>query len=85
MFRAFVHSAIAFLAGTIAVYLMVAIGTLVVWEITGYRDLDGGAAMTVAFIFAPSIALPAGLAAAVYRWRKARRAATGRTIANGPA
>ena len=74
MFRAFIHAVLAFLAGTIVIYLMVAVGTLITWELTGYRDRDGGAAMTVAFILAPSIALPGGLFAAIYRWRKVRRA-----------
>ena len=73
MLRAFLWSLLAFLAGTIVVYLVLVVGIFTVWELTGYRDRDGGASMGVIFILGPLIAVPAGIVAAVVGWMRARR------------
>jgi biotin transporter BioY len=73
MFRAFVLSLLAFLVGTIVVYLVLVAGIFTAWELTGYRDRDGGASMSIAFIVGPLIAIPAGFVIAAITWVKVRR------------
>jgi len=76
MFRAFLLSLLAFLLGTIVVYLILVVGIFMSWELTGYRDRDGGASMTIAFIFGPLVAIPAGLVIAAITWVKSRKPRT---------
>ncbi|MFZ2102838.1 MAG: hypothetical protein WAU86_19965 [Oricola sp.] len=43
-------------------------------EVMGYRDMDGGIAMGVAFVFSPVVAIVGAIAAAVFVLKKTRRA-----------
>lgn len=75
MYRAFILSLLAFLAGTAATYLAILIGVTTFWEMTGVHDRDGGGAMALAFVIGPALALPAGLAIAIFTWVRLRRRA----------
>ncbi len=65
MFRTVVVDILGFIAGAIATYAVVLFGTLLVWDLTGVHDRDGGGAMGLAFVIAPVVALLGGVAGAV--------------------
>jgi len=74
----FLFAVLGFVTGAIATYLLVVAGTLVVWEILGVHDQDGGGSMALGLVIAPAIALIGGIAGAVLvlAWaaRRARNA-----------
>lgn len=46
-----------FLARLLVVYLAVFFGTLLIWEVAGVVDREGGKGMALAFVIAPVLAL----------------------------
>lgn len=70
MFRNFGKMLATFVMWTVAAYVLVLFGTLAVWDLLGITDHDGGGAMGMAFIVAPSIALLAGVGGALWSTRR---------------
>jgi len=66
----------AFLAGAIAAYAGVMAAIFAYWSLAGVHDQDGGGAMAVAYVFAPTVAVIIGTLAAiaVTLWLMRRRA-----------
>lgn len=53
-------AALGFFVAALLAYVLVIVGTAVVWDLAGVVDRDGGGGMAVAFFFAPLAALVAG-------------------------
>lgn len=73
MFRTLLLSILAFVAGTVLIYLILVAGVFTAWELTGYRDRDGGAHMAIAFILGPLVAVPCGLVIGAITFFRAHR------------
>lgn len=54
-------SVFRFLGRVVIAYLVVFFGTLLIWEVFGVTDREGGKAMALAFVIAPVLALFAAL------------------------
>jgi hypothetical protein len=78
MFKTFLIACGGFIAGAVATYLVVVLGTTLVWDMTGVHDQDGGGAMTLGLVIGPFFALIGGLASAVFSGLWASRRARNR-------
>jgi hypothetical protein len=71
--RKIIIPALGFAAGTVITYLVVLIGTTVVWSIFHVHDQDAGGAMAVAFFIGPILALFGGVAGGLLAYRMIRQ------------
>ena len=76
MLRAIGFGILGFFLAAIATYLVVVVGTSVVWDIMGVHDQDGGGAMALGLVIGPVCALIGGMVGAVMLpvWLAGRRA-----------
>lgn len=76
MLRAIRFGILGFFLAAIATYLVVVVGTSVVWDIMGVHDQDGGGAMALGLVIGPVCALIGGMVGAVMLpvWLAGRRA-----------
>jgi|APLow6443716910_1056828.scaffolds.fasta_scaffold64274_2 hypothetical protein len=76
MLRALGFGILGFFVTAIATYLVVVVGTSVVWDIMGVHDQDGGGAMALGLVIGPVCALIGGMVGAVMLpvWLESRRA-----------
>ena len=65
MLRTLGFAVLGFVLATIATYLVVVVGTTVVWDILDVHDQDGGGAMALGLVIGPICALIGGLLGAV--------------------
>ena len=65
MFRTFIYAVLAFVAGMVATYLVVVVGTSVVWDLFNVHDQDGGGQMALGLVIGPFCALIGGIVSAV--------------------
>ena len=75
MLRSVIVAILGFIAGAVATYLVVVFGTVLVWDLAGVHDQDGGGAMALGLVVGPAIAMIGGLAAvlALLLWDGKRR------------
>lgn len=76
MLRALGFGILGFILAAIATYLLVVVGTSIVWDIMGTHDQDGGGAMALGLVIGPICAIIGGLLGAVLlpTWLAGRRA-----------
>jgi len=65
MLRALGFGLLGFVLATIATYLVVVVGTSIVWDLMGVHDQDGGGAMALGLVIGPVCALIGGMVGAV--------------------
>jgi hypothetical protein len=65
MLRALGFGVLGFIVAAIATYLVVVVGTSIVWDIMGVHDQDGGGAMALGLVIGPVCALIGGMLGAV--------------------
>ncbi|MCB2063836.1 MAG: hypothetical protein KDE25_10350 [Novosphingobium sp.] len=65
MLRALGFGVLGFILAAIATYLVVVVGTTVVWDLLDVHDQDGGGAMALGLVIGPICALFGGLIGAV--------------------
>jgi hypothetical protein len=65
MLRALGFGILGFILAAIATYLVVVVGTSIVWDILGVHDQDGGGAMALGLVIGPICALIGGMLGAV--------------------
>ncbi len=65
MLRTLGFGLLGFVLATIATYLIVVVGTTVVWDIMDVHDQDGGGAMVLGLFIGPICALIGGMVGAV--------------------
>ncbi len=64
MLRTFVIAVLGFIVGAVLTYLVVVIGTTIVWDVFDVHDQDGGGAMALGLVIGPFVALLGGIASA---------------------
>lgn len=69
---AFVKGLLAFIAAAIIGYLLSIAAYVAYIELSGSYDREGALAMGVAFVIGPAVALACGIAATIWRLRRAR-------------
>jgi len=79
MLRALGFGILGFFVAAFATYLVVVVGTSVVWDIMGVHDQDGGGAMALGLVIGPVCALIGGMVGAVMlpTWLASRKARQG--------
>ena len=65
MLRTLGFGLLGFVLATFATYLVVVVGTSIVWDIMGVHDQDGGGAMALGLVIGPICALIGGMLGAV--------------------
>jgi hypothetical protein len=77
MFRTFLIGVAGFVAAGIVTYLVIVVGTELVWEVLDVHDQDGGGCMALGLVIGPFFAVIGGLAGAFFlpAWATRRRGA----------
>ncbi len=75
VFRNFLITLLGFIAGAVVTYLVVVVGTLLVWDWQGVHDQDGGGAMALGLVIGPAVAIVGGIVSAIFALRFALRRA----------
>ena len=75
VFRNFLITVLGFIAGAVVTYLVVVVGTMLIWDWQGVHDQDGGGAMALGLVIGPAVAIVGGIVSAIFALRFALKRA----------